>query len=124
MIDLLLPRARIRVLSLLLLDPTNMLYLREIARMCRLPVRAVQREVALYEKMELCDRVPRGKQVFYRVRTDHPLFQELRSLLVKASATSPIPEPLPQAPLAQAAGARRPDDASQVRRRADSWRVW
>lgn len=123
MLALILPNARIRVLSLLLRDPANSLYLREIARICGLPVRAVQREVALYEAMGLCERQPRGKQVFFRVRTDHPLFGELRALLLKASAPAAMPpaartEPTPPAE------ARQRSSVPPSPGRTEGWRVW
>lgn len=123
MLDLLLPNARIRVLSLLLREPANSLYLREIARLCGLPVRAVQREVALYEAMGLCERLPRGKQVFFRVRTDHPLFAELRALLLKASETAATPPAGRSEPTPSAEPPRR-GSVPQSSRRSDSWRVW
>lgn len=117
-----LPNARIRVLTLLLRDPATSFYLREIARLCELPVRAVQREVALYEAMGLCERVPRGKQVFFRVCTDHPLFAELRALLLKASGPA---APGPVVPAAPSPRAEPPPAKTPLpSRRADSWRVW
>lgn len=123
MLARLLPTARIRVLSLLLGDPSNSFYLREIARLCGLPVRAVQREVVLYEAMGLCERVPRGKQVFFRVRTDHPLFGELRALLLKAARAAATPpttraEPTPPAEPRQRGGKPLPSS------RSEGWRVW
>lgn len=124
MLDLLLPNARIRVLSLLLRDPVNSLYLREIARLCGLPVRAVQREVALYEAMGLLERLPRGKQVFFRVRTDHPLFGELRALLLKASEPAATPPAARTEPITPAKPERERRDVVPPASRPDSWRVW
>lgn len=120
-----MPGSRIRVLSLLLSDPVTTFYLREISRLCGLPVRAVQRELALYESMALCERIPRGKQVFFRVRTDHPLYVELRALVLKAAAVNATPPPLSPAPpplVTRTGLAHRRAPAPS--RRADSWRVW
>ena len=68
MLDSLLPRNRIKVLGLLLGNPSNHYYLREIARACGIPLRAVQRELALYEAMGLVRRVPRGSRSSSRSR--------------------------------------------------------
>jgi DNA-binding transcriptional ArsR family regulator len=88
MLDSLLPRNRVKVLRLLLGNPSNHYYLREIARACGVPLRAAQREMALYEAMGLVQRVPRGRQVFFAVETGHPLFAELRALIEKAPRRS------------------------------------
>lgn len=122
-LDQLLPTARLKVLTLLLAETGTTFYLREIARTCGVPVRAVQREVARYETMGLCERLPRGKQVFFRVRRDHPLFLELRALLLKAAAVSATAGAAP-APQSRA----EPIEESPAPRLAppgrDGWRVW
>jgi hypothetical protein len=126
MLESLLPRNRIKVLGLLLGDPSNHYYLREIARACGIPLRAVQRELALYEAMGLVRRVPRGRQVFFAVETGHLLFPELRALLEKASPRSGAGPPVP--PLAAPSPADQPTSAvlapASPRRRERSWRVW
>ena len=124
MLELLLPNARIRVLSLLLGEPANTFYLREIARLCGLPVRAVQREVALYEAMGLCERQPRGKQVFFRVRTDYPLFGERRALVLKGSRPAETPSPTRVAPTPPTVPPRRSNPQRPAATKPDSWRVW
>lgn len=126
MLDALLPRNRIRVLGLLLGNPSNPYYLREIARACGVPLRAVQRELALYETMGLVRRVPRGRQVFFAVETGHPLFPELRALLEKASprpaaGSAAPPQVVPPPADAPAAAEHLPASPS---RRERSWRVW
>ncbi len=86
-------------------------------------MRAVQREVAIYEAMGLCERVPRGHQVFFRVSREHPLFAELRALLLKASAVRPAPtvtaRPEPPAPASPASAPPSPQPM-----RSNGWRVW
>lgn len=126
MLDVLLPRNRIRVLGLLLGNPSNFYYLREIARTCGVPLRAAQRELALYEAIGLVRRVPRGRQVFFAVETGHVLFAELRALLEKASlrpaARPPAPPPVVPPPSDEPATvAAMPASRS---RRERSWRVW
>lgn len=126
MLEPLLPRNRIKVLGLLLGDPSNHYYLREIARACGIPLRAVQRELALYVAMRLVRRVPRGQQVFFAVETDHPIYPELRALIEKASARAaagpPAHPPLTLAPAGPPAAAEPVSIPPPPRDR--SWRVW
>jgi DNA-binding transcriptional ArsR family regulator len=126
MLDSLLPRNRVKVLRLLLGNPSNHYYLREIARACGVPLRAAQREMALYEAMGLVQRVPRGRQVFFAVETGHPLFAELRALIEKASprsgASPPVAPPVTPSPADQPAAIRQV--AASPPRRERSWRVW
>jgi hypothetical protein len=126
MLEPLLPRNRIKVLGLLLGNPSNHYYLREIARACGIPLRAVQRELALYVTMRLVRRVPRGQQVFFAVETDHPLYPELRALIGKASARAaagpPAHPPLTPSP-AEPSAATAPVSTPPPRRDR-SWRVW
>ena len=83
MLDRLMPPSRARLLGFLLMNPAGDFYLREIARLTGLQLYSVQRELALLEEIGLVSRTRRGRQVFFRVRTEHPLFPELRALVVK-----------------------------------------
>ncbi len=130
MLGALFPRNRVKVLALLLGSPSTHYYLREIARLCGIPLRAVQRELAIYEGMRLVTRVPRGKQVFFSVNTDHPLFAELQALVRKGSLDVPA---VPASPsLTVSRTTERPaaslvESASapaQASARSRSWRVW
>ena len=84
MLTKLMPTARVKVLGLLLLNTSEELHLREIARRAGVPLQAAQREIALLEEIALVERKQRGRQIFVRVQTDHPLYEDLRSLLVKS----------------------------------------
>jgi predicted nucleotidyltransferase len=83
MLTKLMPAARVKVLAFLLLNASESFHLREIARRCGVPLRSVQRELEVLEGIELVERDRRGRQVFVKVRTTHPLYQDLHSLLVK-----------------------------------------
>jgi predicted nucleotidyltransferase len=84
MLTKLMPVARVKVLAFLLLNASEELHLREIARRAGVPLQAAQRELALLEEMALVERQQRGRQVFVTVQTSHPLFEDLRSLLLKS----------------------------------------
>jgi DNA-binding transcriptional ArsR family regulator len=84
MLTKLMPVARVKVLAFLLLNASEEYHLREIARRAGVPLRAVQRELALLEEIALVERHRRGRQVFVAVQTSHPLYADLRSLLVRS----------------------------------------
>ena len=79
-----MPSARVKVLAFLLLNASEELHLREIARRAGVPLQAAQRELALLEEIALVERHRRGRQVFVSVQTSHPLFEGLRSLLIRS----------------------------------------
>ena len=84
MLTKLMPVARVKVLAFLLLNASEELHLREIARRAGVPLQAAQRELALLEEIALVERHRRGRQVFVSVQESHPLFQALRSLLLRS----------------------------------------
>jgi predicted nucleotidyltransferase len=91
MLDHLFPRARSRMLSFLMLLGDESRHLREIARLTGLPTMAVQRELARFEKLGLVHSELRGRQKYFTVDTSHPLYPELRGMVLK---TSGLAEPL------------------------------
>ena len=84
MLTKLMPAARVKVLAFLLLNASEELHVREIARRAGVGLQSAQRELALLEEIALIERHRRGRQVFVTVRTSHPLFEDLRSLLLKS----------------------------------------
>lgn len=84
MLTALMPGARVKVLALLILRAGTDHYLREIARLSAVPLRAAQRELARLSAIGLVEAKRRGHQVFFTVDQRHPLFADLRSLLVKS----------------------------------------
>ena len=95
MLKRLMPAARVKVLAFLLLNSSEECHLREIARRAGVPLQAAQRELANLERIALLQRTKRGRQVFFRVDTSHPLFPELRALLLKSDGLAlPLREAL------------------------------
>lgn len=95
MLDALMPTARVKVLAFLLVNASESFHLREIARRSGVPLRAVQRELELLERIALVDRERRGRQVFVHVRTSHPLYRDLRSMVLKTEGlAAPLRERL------------------------------
>jgi len=76
-------QARVAILKLLLLNPANRYYLREIASLTDQPVRAVQRELPKLERMGLLERTAHGNRKYYQVDRECPIFPELKSIFLK-----------------------------------------
>lgn len=76
-------RTRRAVLALLFSHTDESFYLRQMARATNVGMGALQREVKLLSDAGVIRRTVRGKQVYYRADPDCPIFEELRSLVVK-----------------------------------------
>jgi predicted nucleotidyltransferase len=76
-------RARVSILKLLLLNPDNSYYLREIEQLVNLPVRAVQREIENLKRIGLAELRVQGNRRYYSVNRNFPIFEELKSILIK-----------------------------------------
>jgi predicted nucleotidyltransferase len=83
--DLLFGKTRRAVLGLLFTRPDESFHLREVARLSGAPLGPVQREVAALTAAGLLIREPRGRQVFYRLDSRCPVFNELKSLVLKTA---------------------------------------
>lgn len=83
--DVLFGKTRRAVLGLLFTRPDESFHLRELARLCRLSLGPVQREVNALAGAGLLTRDPRGRQVFYRLDPRCPVLPELRALVIKTA---------------------------------------
>jgi predicted nucleotidyltransferase len=79
------------VLGLLFSRPDTAFYVREVARLTGAAVGAVQRELTALVGAGILERSERGRQVYYQADRRCPVFEELRSIVVK---TSGLAEPL------------------------------
>ena len=84
--ELLGSRARVIILKTFLLDLERDFYQREISTITNLPIRAVQREVERLVKIGLIEKQIRGNRKYYRCRRDFPIFEELKSIILKTVA--------------------------------------
>lgn len=82
--------ARVAVLRLFLLDPKRAYYQRQIERVTGLPIRAVQRELDRLASAGLLYRHIEGNRTYHQVDLQHPLFPELRSMVLKAAKTEDV----------------------------------
>lgn len=79
-------RARVRILKTFLLNLERDFYQREIAAITNLPIRAVQREMERLVKIGLVEKQIRGNRKYYRCKSDFPIFEELKSIILKTVA--------------------------------------
>lgn len=75
--------ARVKVLSLFMLNAGNEYYLREIAQKTSLAIRSVQRTVKDLTEIGILQREKRGNSVYFRLRDDVPILSELKAIFLK-----------------------------------------
>lgn len=81
----LFPRTRAEILRLLFTDGRAELHLRELARLAVLSPAALQKELEGLTKKELVTPRRDGNRVYYRANHSHPLYPELRRIVMKTT---------------------------------------
>jgi len=84
-IDWLFPDVRKKVLALLLADPAQRWYLRDIARRTGCALGTVRRELTGLANAEILTKSTDGNRTYYQANTDCPIFRELSGLVRKTS---------------------------------------
>ncbi len=80
--------ARLAVLRVLLVDPQRAYYQRQLEKISGVLVRGVQRELERLTESHLLYRHSEGRRAYYRVDMEHPLFHDLRALILRG--TDPV----------------------------------
>lgn len=75
--------ARVQILSLLLLNPDNKFYQREIETISGLAIRSIQRETEKLEALGVLRKSTEANKVYFQGNRDYSLFPELRRVLLK-----------------------------------------
>ncbi|MDH5186299.1 MAG: nucleotidyltransferase domain-containing protein [candidate division WOR-3 bacterium] len=88
--NLISSKARIEILKLLILNPDNSYYQREIAQLTKLPIQSVQRELKNFSSIGLTEIKTRGNRKFYSANRNFPIFKELKSILLKTSVLGDV----------------------------------
>jgi uncharacterized protein len=65
-------------------SPQN-LHLREIERRTGFAIGTVQQEIKKLQRLEIITRIKDGNRVYYKANTDHPLYPDIRNLVIKTS---------------------------------------
>jgi hypothetical protein len=90
-LDVLFPRVRAELLRLLLLEPAQQRYVRELMSMSGLALHTIQDELRKLNALGLIVTWSNGYHRFYRANQDHPLFQSLLHI-VRGSVKLPSPK--------------------------------
>jgi uncharacterized protein len=61
------------------------LHLREIERRTGFAVGTVQQEIKKLQRLDIITRIKDGNRINYKANTDHPLYPEIRNLVLKTS---------------------------------------
>lgn len=81
--SLIISKVRVKILTLFLLNPDKIFYVREIVRKIKEEINAVRRELSHMEKARMVKKERRANRLYYLFRRDHPLYFELLELVNK-----------------------------------------
>lgn len=83
--DIITSKVRIKILELFFSDLKEMYHVRGIVREVKEEINAVRRELARMEKAGLFKKEPRGNRIYYWVRNDYPLFDDILAMVAKTT---------------------------------------
>lgn len=83
--DFIISRVRVKLLKILLSDPTEMYHVRGLVRESGEEINAVRRELARMEGAGIVKKESRGNRLYYSQRPDYQFYQELLSLVAKTT---------------------------------------
>jgi len=81
--DLITSQSRIKLLNVLLTDPTEMFHVRELVRRTGDEINAVRRELLFLEKKGILNREPRANRVYYSLSKSYPFYFDLLKIGAK-----------------------------------------
>ena len=90
LISALFGKTRQAVLALFFSHPDESYYLRQVIRITGMGQGAVQRELKQLSDFGILNKTTIARQVFYRVNTECPIFQELTGMIVKTAGVVDI----------------------------------
>jgi len=79
----LFPGTKRKILALFFLDPDKEYYFSEVARLTGTRQGVVQRELKTLTEAGILNSEKRGRQIFYSVNRNNPIFQDLRNIVFK-----------------------------------------
>lgn len=88
--EVLFSKNRRAVLSLLYGHPDQTFYLRQIVRVSGGGHGAIQRELKILSDVGILRRTVRDKQVYFQAHPDCPVFEELKSLIIKTAGVADV----------------------------------
>jgi len=81
--DLITSKSRVKLLSIFLGNPFEMLHVRELVRRTGDEINAVRRELLFLEKKGILSREPRANRVYYSLSKNYPFYFDLLRIGVK-----------------------------------------
>ena len=81
--DIIVSKTRIKLLELFLTNPGKIFHVRDLVRRVSEEINAVRRELAHLEKKGLVAKEPRGNRLYYAMRRDYTLYNELTDIFAK-----------------------------------------
>lgn len=88
--DIITSKVRIKVLELFFGNPTEMYHVRGIVREIDEEINAVRRELMKLEESGVIKKEARGNRVYYWVRDDYPMYQDLVAMVAKTKGLGAI----------------------------------
>jgi predicted nucleotidyltransferase len=70
--------------------PDTALYMREIERRTGFAIGTVQTELKKLQRLDIISRVKDGNRVYYRANTAHPLYPNIRELVLKTNGLADV----------------------------------
>lgn len=83
--DLIISRVRVKLLSIFLTSPGQIIHVRELVRQTKEEINAVRRELAHMEKCGMVTKEHRANRLYYSFRKDYPLYFDLLELITKTT---------------------------------------
>ncbi len=81
--EALFPGTRRKVLSLFFMHPDKQFYFREVLKLTGTKQGTIQRELKSLTKAGILELETRGNQTYYSVNKSHPIYAELRRIVLK-----------------------------------------
>ena len=83
-------KTRRAILSLLFTHTEEAFYLREIVNAVGAGLGAAQREVEQLSRVGIIKRMVRGRHVYFQANTECPIFEEIKSLIIKTAGAADV----------------------------------
>lgn len=81
--EIMVSKVRVKLLQTFLYQPDEIFYVRQLVRKTDEEINAVRRELSRMEKANIVKKEPRGNRLYYYFNRDHPLYENLLSMVHK-----------------------------------------
>lgn len=88
--DIITSKVRIKILELFFSSPKELYHVRGIVRETHEEINAIRRELSKMEADGILKKEPRGNRVYYSVRSDHPFYGDIISMVVKTTGLGKV----------------------------------